>query len=83
MTIAYIASHNKHSVSADTPHEAVRLFLAQFKDRTFGVYEYKDGWHNAVIHLDSGTVTGCYANRFRSRAEARAYLEGKNATNSL
>jgi len=73
--IVFTARRESNSVSADTAQEAVRLFLAQFKNRQFTVTEYRDGVFKAVLygaHSDAGE--SYFYKSFKNREEARAFV---------
>jgi hypothetical protein len=74
--IVFRAQSGGHIVRAATPQDAVRQFLAVYKNRTFTVVELRDEVFTQQLSFGSGEVdNSCFYKRFASRDEARAFCQ--------
>ncbi len=82
--IDFCAYNGTNKTHGQTAQEAVRLFLAQYKNRTFRVSEYRDGVHTTIISLKSGAEEthpeACFSRKFTSRDEARQFCQEAPST---
>jgi hypothetical protein len=73
MKIEFIAYNGKNKMSANTANEAAAKFLAEFKNRTFSVAEYRNGSAIRTICGDQSKDT--FYISFKSRKEAQQFID--------
>jgi hypothetical protein len=72
----FMAQSGANIVRAATPQDAVRQFLAAYKNRIFTVVELRDGVCTTQLSVGPGAGDDtCFSKRFASRAAARAFCQ--------